>query len=325
MTLTFNDVDLRVDLPQIPFAAPVVAHTPPCLKGSEDTTRAIADVLGIDLKGTAEVPHGYAVGSDRGQVEVFSASGAFRARNVERLTAYEDERRPWRAVERDDSGEWHLAEGVAERVSHHGLEILSRIGIEQDFASLDVVLGQWAQLDEESGKEIDSGPGRATVRLSYAVEGLALIGPGAKTNLHFDPDPDGGDDGLALARMFHVRRATSGVGEVRTQSLDEAFAGLLGQSWSGAGLREGEARMTVTSAVFGLLALPADVLQSYAVPALAVEGSVSGVLVGRDETATVRFGQYLPLAHPKAIAEAGYGGGQLTPGAVVRGSRARGE
>lgn len=65
-------------------------------------------------------------------------------------------------------------------------------------------------------------------------------------------------------------------------------------------------------------------MQTFAAPALMVEGSVSGVEVGKDETVTVRFGQYLPLAHPKALAEAGYGGGRLEPGVVVRG-RSKGE
>ena len=74
---------------------------------------------------------------------------------------------------------------------------------------------------------MDSGPGRATVRLSYAVEGLALIGPGAKTNLHFDPSDDGRS--VELARMFHVHRGVAARGEVATQSLEEAFAVAAGQ------------------------------------------------------------------------------------------------
>jgi hypothetical protein len=119
--------------------------------------------------------------------------------------------------------------------------------------------------------------------------------------------------------MFHVNRGIETTGEVATQSLDEAFSGMLRQSWSGKGIRDGEGRITITAATFGLLALPADVVQTFAAPALMVEGSVSGVEVGKDETVTVRFGQYLPLAHPRALAEAGYGGGRLEPGVVVRG------
>ncbi|MFC7490476.1 MULTISPECIES: hypothetical protein [unclassified Knoellia] len=321
MTLQFTDIDFKVDLPDIPRTAPVVTHTPPCLKEHAETTRAIAEVLDIDVKGTAQVPHGYAVGSDRGQVEVFAASGAVRARNVERLTAYADESRPWSDIERDRDGTYRLGDSAAEELSHHGLELLHRIGIRADHASVDVSLGQWAQLNED-GKEVDSGPGRATVRVAYAVHGLPLIGPGAKTNLHFDPEDDGRSP--ALARMFHVNRGVETTGEVAAQSLDEAFSGLLRQRWSGQGVREGEGRITITAATFGLLAFPADVVQTFAAPALMVEGEISGVEVGKDETVSVRFGQYLSLAHPKALAEAGYGGGRLEPGVVVRG-RTRGQ
>lgn len=321
MPLQFTDIDFKVDLPDIPRTTPVVTHTPPCTRDRKETTRAIAELLDIDVKGTAQVPHGYAVGSDRGQVEVFSASGAVRARNVERLTAYADESRKWSDVERDDDGTYRLGDSTAKELSHHGLELLHRIGIRDEYASLDVTLGQWAQLNED-GKEVDSGPGRATVRFAYAVHGLPLIGPGAKTNLHFDPEDDGRRP--ALARMFHVNRGVETAGEVATQSLDEAFSGLLAQSWSGKGVRDGEGRITITAATFGLLALPADVVQTYAAPALMVEGEISGVEVGKDETVSVRFGQYLPLAHPKALAEVGYGGGRLEPGVLVRG-RVRGK
>ncbi|MCA1783937.1 MAG: hypothetical protein LC679_17750 [Intrasporangiaceae bacterium] len=321
MPLTFRDIDFQVELPDIPAASPVVSHTPPCAKDRDDTVRAIAEVLRIDLKGTAQVPHGYAVGSDRGQVEIFAASGAVRARNAERLAAYPDERREWGEVERGEDGTYRLDDGLTRHLIGHGQELLHRVGLADEPAGIDVSLGQWAQLNDD-GKEVDSGTGRATVRFSYAAEGMALIGPGAKTNLHFDPSDD--DRGVELARMFHVHRALAARGEVATQSLDEAFSGLLAQSWSGHGIREGEGRISITAATFGLLALPADVVQTFAAPALMVEGEVSGVEVGKDETVTVRFGQYLPLAHPKALAEAGYGGGRLEPGTVVRG-RTRGK
>ncbi len=320
MPLTFRDIDFKVDLPDIPATTPVVSHAPPCARDRDDTTRAIAELLQIDVKGTAQLPHGYAVGSDRGQVEVFAASGAVRARNAERLAAYPDERRKWSDVERDRDGTFRPGDGLTRQLIGQGQEILERAGLRDEPSGIDVVLGQWAQLNDD-GKELDSGTGRATVRLSYAAEGLALIGPGAKTNLHFDPSDDGRS--VALARLFHVHRGAAASGEVATQSLDEAFAGLLAQSWSGHGIREGEGRITITAASFGLLALPADVVQTFAAPALMVEGEISGVEVGKDETVSVRFGQYLPLAHPKALAEAGYGGGQVEPGVVVRG-RTRG-
>ncbi len=320
MTLKFSDIDFKVELPDIPSTTPVVSHTPPCARDRVDTTRALAEVLQIDLKGTAQVPHGYAVGSDRGQVEVFSASGAVRARDAKRLSAFPDERRKWSEVERGRDGTYRLGDRLTRLVVGNARELLQRVGLGEESSGIDVSLGQWAQLNDD-GKEVDSGPGRATVRLSYAAEGLALIGPGAKTNLHFDPERDG--QTVALARMFHVHRGVAAVGEVATHSVEEAFAGLLAQDWSSHGVREGEGRITVTAATFGLLALPADVVQTFAAPALMVEGEVSGVEVGKDETVTVRFGQYLPLAGPKALAEVGYAGGPLEPGTVVR-RRSRG-
>jgi hypothetical protein len=294
----------------------VISHTPPCARDRDETTRALAEVLQIDLKGTAQVPHGYAVGSDRGQVEVFSASGAVRARNAERLSAYPDERRNWSQVERDEDGTFRLGDELTRHLIGQGQELLHRVGLGAEPAAISVSVDQWAQLNDD-GKEVQSGTGRATVRLSYAAEGLALIGPGAKTNLHFDPSDDGRS--VALARMFHVHRDVAATGEVATQSLEEAFAGLLAQSWPSHGIRKSEGRITITAATFGLLALPADVVQTFSAPTLMVEGEISGVEVGKDETVSVRFGQYLPLAHPKALAEAGYGGGQLEPGTVVRG------
>ena len=321
MPLTFRDIDFKVELPDIPATAPMISHTPPCARDRDDTTRAIAEVLHIDLKGIAQVPHGYAVGSDRGQVEVFSASGAVRARNAERLAAYPDERRKWSEIHRDDDGTFRLGDALTRHLIGHAQELLHRVGLGDEPSGIDVSLGQWAQLNDD-GAEVDSGTGRATVRLSYAAEGLALIGPGAKTNLHFDPSDDGRS--VALARMFHVHRGVAARGEVATQSLDEVFSGLLAQSWSSHGIREGEGQITITAATFGLLALPADVVQTFAAPALMVEGEISGVEVGKDEAVSIRFGQYLPLAHPRALAEAGCGGGQLEPGTVVRG-RSSGE
>jgi hypothetical protein len=315
MPIDFTKVRFAVDLPDIPALAPVVAHPMPCLGDRRKTLQALAEAMGFDARGAAHVPHGYAVGSDAGQVELFAASGAVRARNAKQLSAFDDERRPWREVARTDD-DYQLGDASAKRLIGQARQLLAQVGLELEAAGIDVVHGQWALLDEESGEELESGPGRATVRLSYAAEGMPLIGPGAKTNLHYDPDGDGTTG--VLARMFHVHRGSSTVGEVRTLSLEAAFAGLLERTWSGRVLGE-DAHLTVTAATVGLLALPADVVQSFAAPALAVEGEVSGVPVGDGRTTSVRYGEYRPLGGPRTLAEAGFGGGHLEPGTVVRG------
>jgi hypothetical protein len=82
--------------------------------------------------------------------------------------------------------------------------------------------------------------------------------------------------------------------------------------------------MAITSAAFGLLALPADVPQMYAAPALVVEGRLEGVLAGDGRLVEIRFGQYLPLASAQSLADAGFASsGPVFPGSVVAG-RTRG-
>jgi len=137
------------------------------------------------------------------------------------------------------------------------------------------------------------------VQLGYEAEGIRLIGPGAKTNFHYDPD-DSGEPGI-MARFFHVLRGTEGVKDVRMLTIEEAFQPLLTQTWSGLKVDPTSAKMAITSATFGLLALPADVPQTYAAPALVVEGRLEGVLAEDGRLVELRFGQYLPLANAKGL------------------------
>jgi hypothetical protein len=324
MPFTFADLDIRTTLPDIPASAPVVSLTPPCIKDRSRAVEGLTKALGFEVRGTVDVPHGYAVGGPSGQVEVFYASGAVRGRNTDQLSKFEDERRRWADVTKDEDHDgvfFRLGDAAAQRLTTSSMRLLDSIGLSGDHASLTVALGQWARLDE-SGAEIDSGPGRATVQLGYEAEGIRLIGPGAKTNFHYDPD-DSGEPGI-MARFFHVLRGTEGVKDLRMLTIEEAFQPLLTQTWSGLKVDPTSAKMAITSATFGLLALPADVPQTYAAPALVVEGRLEGVLAEDGRLVELRFGQYLPLANAKGLADAGFASsGPVLPGSVVAG-RARG-
>ena len=319
MPIEISELDVRVTLPDIPSSAPVATIPAPCLRDHSQAVDGLAKALGFDVKGTVDVPHGYAVGGASGQVEVFSASGAVRARNTHQLAKFEDERRQWADVTKEKTADgvvYGLGDATAERLTAASLRLLGSIGLESNHASIGVSVGQWALLDE-SGTELESGPGRATVQLGYAVEGVKLIGPGAKTNIHFDPD-DSGERGV-IARFFHVNRGFDGTKDVRLLSLEQALLPILTQTWSGIKLDPKTARMSITSAEYGLLALPADVPQRFAAPALVVEGSIAGVTAGDGSEVALRFGQYLPLTDAVTLAEAGLGSsGPLLPGSVVR-------
>jgi hypothetical protein len=320
MPFTIKELDIRTELPDLPGSAPLAVSDPPCLKDRHRSVPVLSEHLGFEVRGTAEVPHGVILGSDDGQVELFAASGAVRARSTARLSAYADERREWADLERQETegGIVHvLGDKTARRLTEQSLHLLDAAGLAVEPARIDVVLEQWARLDEE-GTELESGPGRATVRLAYAAEGLPLLGAGAKTNLHLDPDGDG--EGGLLARMLHVHRGVAATRDVPLLGVEEALAPILRRrTWSGADVGGGSARMSLTSVVFGLLALPADVVQQAATPVLAVEGRIEGATDRRGREVSLRFAEYVPLVSDKALAEAGFAtAGPLVPGQLVR-------
>ncbi|MEP7113375.1 MAG: hypothetical protein ABI862_08930 [Ilumatobacteraceae bacterium] len=322
MPIEISELIIRVTLPDIAPSAPVATIPEPCLREHSKTVDGLVKALGFDVKGTVDVPHGYAVGGPSGQVEIFSASGALRARNTDQMAKFEDERRNWSDVvkqETDDGIVYRLGDDADKTLTSTTLRLLASIGLDGEHDSVGVSLGQWALLDD-SGKELESGPGRATVQLGYAVDGVKLVGPGAKTNVHFDPDDAGGLG--PIARFFHVNRGFDGARDVRLLSLEEAFQPILTQTWSGITLDPKIAKISITAAEYGLLALPADVPQRFAAPVLVVEGTVAGVITDDQTEVELRFGQYLPLTNAVSLAEAGLGSsGPVIPGSVVRGRR----
>lgn len=313
MPLSLKDLTFEVDPPRVPDVAPVTTFEYPCLKDVRERIDVFAGALDIGIRATVSVPHGILAAGDAGQIEVFAASGAIRGRNTERLSRYDDERREWRDVEKidgPDGVDFALGVDSSRAVTSFGLRILDKAGIERQ-SDPRIVVERWARLDEK-GDEIEAGPGRATLAMTYAVGDVPLLGAGAKTNLHFDP----GDGRPELARFFHVRRPVREAGEIRTTAVDDALPLLLAERWVSRDLREGEAHVSVTGATFGLLAAPAHLVQHHALPVLAVEGVVRGDLDGLEE---IHFGRYLPLYDEKDAAERGFapfvevGPGQLTP------------
>ena len=302
MTLAFGDIEFRTDLPRIPTAMPAALTEAQCGHERVDAMRTLAAILDLGDAIDVALPFGHALAGKTGQVEFFSASGAIRARNLSVINAFEDERRPWpdvQKIEDRDGISYALGDGSVRQLMAMARELLDKAGLADDgVADIDVVVGRWGQLDEK-GRELESGPARATVRLSYAVEGTPLIGPGAKTHLHYDPigrEP-------ALARLFHVHRAVTDVREVETGGPERAFDAFLADPFLNEQYERG-GRIVVTGVQAGLLALPADTPQRVAYPALAVEGVVESLKDQKGDY-ELRFGRYVPAVRPAALRRAG--------------------
>src|SRR4051812_23366386 len=114
MPIDFSDLDLQVKLPDIPGSAPVATIPAPCIESRSRAVDGLAKALRLDLDGTVDLPHGYAMFGPRGQVEVFAASGALRARDCEQLARFDDERRPWADVTREETDD-----GTVYRLGDH--------------------------------------------------------------------------------------------------------------------------------------------------------------------------------------------------------------
>lgn len=290
MILSLRDFEWRVDLPDIPGKLPVAILATPAYEERLHAVRTLHDRFQLGNTIELDLPDGIAHASKRGEVLYFSASGAVRARDAEVGRTFADERREWTdVVEVDDR--FVLGEDTSAALFRDAGELLKAARLLTDgLGDVDVVLDQWARLDE-SGAELERGPGRAVVRAPYSLDGFPFIGAGAKTRLAYEPV----NGHPVLTRIFHVHRPIIDVHTVHTGGTERALTGLLRDPFL-AEHRERRAVLTVTGIELGLLVLPAVVPQRVAAPALAVTGMIN------DEP----FVRYYQAISAKALRGAGF-------------------
>ena len=83
----------------------------------------------------------------------------------------------------------------------------------------------------------------------------------------------------------------------------------------------GGAKVAITSVKVGLLALPADVVQRFAIPSLAVEGVVEGLEDDKGRPFELNFGRYVPAVSPAVLRLVGVVTADAVPGSTVGRSR----
>jgi hypothetical protein len=299
MTFSFRDVEWRVTVPDIPDELPVATVATPSYEERLHAVRTLHDRFGLTGTVELDLPHGVAHASRQGEVQYFAASGGVRARNAELGGSFADERRNWGDVEKVEGRDgitFELGEKTTSTLLVDAHELLRTAKLLPDgLDDFGVVLDQWALLDE-SGEELERGPGRAVVRASYAMDGLPFIGAGAKTRLQYEPV----DGRPALARLFHVHRPVIETRAVRTGGTEQALTGLLRDPFLIEHHERG-AHVAVTGIQVGLLALPAVVPQRVAAPALAVEGVVEKVKDARHGEVALRFARFYQAVSAKAL------------------------
>jgi hypothetical protein len=301
MSLSVRDVDWRAPLPEVPAELPVATLATPSYEERLHAVHTLHERF--QLGGTVEIdlPDGVAHASRRGEVQYFAASGAVRARDAEVCAAFPDERRSWDDVEEVD-GKYLLGDRTSSVLFQDAGELLRAARLLADgLGAVDVVLDRWARLDE-SGAELERGPGRAVVRAPYTLDGVPFLGAGAKTRLAYEPV----DGRPTLSRLYHVHRPVIDVYSVRTGGTERALTGLLRDPYLIEHHKNG-ATIVVTHVEFGLLALPAVVPQRIAAPAVAVSGTIENLT---DDT-TEPFAHFYQAVSAKALRRLGLAAAHL--------------
>ena len=247
---------------------------------------------------------GRARASERGAVEVFAASGAIWSENIQHDQDGKDEFRDWPDLEkgRDRDGEPVLTLGreMAARATDLATELIEIGQFDMKHAlQPEVRLTQVAEANEK-GETLRTGAAEATVVIGYELEGLAVIGAGAKTLV--DIVPGRGD--LIPTGAVNVWRTPRGVEKLRIGGREAALAaGLLEDPDLAIAVEKGGS-ITIQRMRLGLMAMPAAVHQGILFPALEYEARVDF----EDEKQGHYFiGRVAPVASAKAYAEIGLG------------------
>ena len=301
MALRIDDLKIKGPLPELPRSMPLPEVHVSTLEERRWSIETVSRRLGIGKTNLVELPHGYIFGSSKGEVEFFRASGAIWASDTTADENFKNEARPWRNLQETGRGRhraFTLDRDQSAKLTGSSLEFLKESGLHRDEASRPrIKLDQWAHLNKK-GKEIKRGAGTATVQLNYTVEGIAAIGPAAKTMLFAEPV-----DGTAkITGMFHAWRDITSARELKMPPVENAIkVGLLQDPELILHNKRGH-KIVITLIRFGYLALPVFVQQSHLFPAFEVEGVVHD---RKDKSRSFSFGKYYHAAGPKEYAKAG--------------------
>lgn len=273
MTLTIQDLNLQVELPELPRSVPVAQLEAPTIEERRTAIEVIAETLGLDKLSSGETGHSLAFVGERGEVEYFPASGAVWARDAAAEAAHKDELRGWEGLEKSrthDGTVYTLNRDVSRRLLEQTNALVEAAGfIEREAGKPRIVLDQVEELDEE-GRTIRSGAGTATVVTQYSLEGFPVMGAGAKTHVYMEPTR--GD--VQTTGVFHCWRRITDAYPLRLRGVEDALrVGVLTDPELTMYHRKG-GRIEVTELRFGYLALPAMVRQSTLLPSFSVAGKV---------------------------------------------------
>ncbi len=304
MALSLNDLDFKVRFPELPRSMPLFKTEIPSREKRGRAVEVLGKAFGLDKPRPVELPHSVVFASKRGEVEYFHASGALWSLNAEADQRNENEFRKWPGLQEseDDNGiVFSLDPRASKRLLGQARDLLGEAELMSDsMATARVVLDQVTELSEK-GEILNRGAGAATAQFGYAMEGVPVVGAGAKSLIFAEPDPERGEP--AMTGLFHAWRPVVDATELPMTPVEDALAVGLLQDPELVPYHERGYRIEITHLVFAYLALPATVRQTYLFPVFQVEGRVHNPDNEKDGDEFF-FGRYHHAASPEQYRKA---------------------
>ncbi|MFV0244873.1 MAG: hypothetical protein ACK5IB_07640 [Qingshengfaniella sp.] len=302
MTLDIKDIRFERDLPKLPDIGPVVSVATPDYDQRAKGMTALVEALRLGRPRDACSEFGRALITPRGEVEFFHASGAVWATDIAAAQEHDSELRDWPDLTEGKTSDGpHLTLGrkAAAAALDLARDMAERGGFDLKHAADPVLsLIQVAELDEK-GQELRSGAGEATMAFGYALEGLPVIGAGAKTLIDMVPVDGAGLQATGAVNVWRQPKASKTVHLGGTEAV--LAAGLLQDPDLLLAAKKG-GQIVIEDLRLGLMALPAMMVQDMLLPMVEVSGRVEL----RDEKAPhYNFGRFCPAVTQKACDKAG--------------------
>ncbi|MCL1587295.1 MAG: hypothetical protein M3092_02670 [Actinomycetia bacterium] len=273
MTLTIQDLNLHGELPELPRSIPIAKLEAPTLDERQRAIEVLTETLGLADLRRGETGQSTAFAGKGGEIEFFPASGAVWARDAAADTGYDNELRDWQGLEKTrtaDGTVYALNEDISASLVERSRALIEATGfVELHADRTSVVLDQVAELDEK-GRIIQSGAGAATVVTTYSLEGLPVMGAGAKTHVYMEPTRRA----VRTTGLFHCWRRITDTYKFDLSGVEEALQVGLLKDPELLMYHEKGSRIEVTELTFGYLALPAMVTQEILLPSFSVAGTV---------------------------------------------------
>ena len=306
MSLNIKDLTFKSEPPRLPGSVTVYQTSDVHYESRKRSIEILAKMMDLGETTYVETPHSQVFGSRQGEIEYFSQSGAIWGSNTSVDSQFESEERKWDDVKEsrdNDDIQYYAGRELSSNLVNQAQALLKESGLqddrEQEFVQKpEIRFDQYTQFDSR-GRELTRGPGTASVHFGYQVDGIPVLGAGAKTLVLFEPL----DRSPVISANLHAWRPIAKGKQVEIGSMESVLdAGLLHDPELDQ-YKDSASAIDIDSISFGYCALPVFIRQKFLFPAIQVEGTVH---LRDSKLESFHFGRNFHILKPGVYSKLGF-------------------